>query len=415
MTAPDAELNPTDEPLLSARQWTGIAGIVLAVVGVFSPVLDFGGGTQSFVKVGNTVAAIVLASAIASAWAINIRQPLRLLASGVLTLLVVSADFVSLWFHEVRQPAVKGWFGTYQIDVHASGWILLLFGGALQVVSGWSARRQLKSTWKSLNQPRMINWISRTYGLVAWLFMWMVLFAIGHDAPKVRDLFWQYSDELVVFKCLLLTTSIAFILISFSNQRVLNATRRPLPRTVHFFLWGPMLLVFLFEVATASSLEPSDWMIIAGPVIALLFVLSISFSRHRLTGAVKRPLPRAVIRITWLIVAMFAVLLSVLTEFGEFAVVASPGIVFLALGQAVCSTNLRVRQGVVVCNAFILSVIAMLLIREIPHELPEIAGLAEHEGKIVLILIGLWLILVGVVLRTYRPELPPAGDVLSEA
>ena len=90
-------------------------------------------------------------------------------------------------------------------------------------------------------------------------------------------------------------------------------------------------------------------------------------------------------------------------------------LVFLALGQAVCSTNLRVRQGVVVCNAFILAVIAMLLIREIPHELPEIAGLAEHEGKVVLILIGLWLIFVGVVLRTYKPPLPQAGDVLSEA
>ncbi|MFY9256097.1 MAG: hypothetical protein WAO83_21765 [Fuerstiella sp.] len=414
MTETDSELNPTDGPLLSARQLIGIAGIVLAVVGAFSPVLDFRGAPQSFVTVGNMVAAIVLASGAASAWAINIRKPLRQLASGVLTLLIVSADFVSLWFHEVRQPAVKGWFGTYQTDFHTSGWILLLLGGVLQVASGWNVRRQLKSTLQSLQQPWMITWISHSYGLIAWLFLWMVLFAIGHDAPHVRDMFRQYSNELLIFKCLLLTTSIAFILISFSNQRLLNATRRPWPRTVHFFLWGPMVLVFLFEVATASSLGPSDWMVIAGPVIALLSVLSISFSRHRLTGVVKRPLPRPVIRITWMIVAMFAVLLSVLTEFGEFGVVASPGIAFLALAQAVCSTNPRIRQGVVACNAVILVAVVMLLISEIPHELPKIAGLAEHEGKVVLTLIGLWLVFVSVVLRTYEPTLmSPSPDTVA--
>ena len=94
--------------------------------------------------------------------------------------------------------------------------------------------------------------------------------------------------------------------------------------------------------------------------------------------------------------------------------VASPGIAFLALAQAVCSTNPRIRQGVVACNAVILVAVVMLLISEIPHELPKIAGLAEHEGKVVLTLIGLWLVFVSVVLRTYEPTLmSPSPDTVA--
>ncbi len=61
----------------------------------------------------------------------------------------------------------------------------------------------------------------------------------------------------------------------------------------------------------------------------------------------------------------------------------------------------RVQQGFLICNAFILATVVILLVSEIPHELPEPAGLAEHEGKVMLILIGLWLVLVGMVLRKY--------------
>lgn len=330
-----AESEPkTDRgPLMTVDQWIGVAGIVLTVVAIFSPVLEGSGNRQSLLLASNTVAAIVLGLAVGSAWSLNRRNTQQVFLLGVLGLIVVVVEFASLR-HQAAVSSSKG-FGFFQLNIVNTGWILLLIGYALQLVSSRSALYAHRWNPSTLGTRQAVLWAAMANRLLALVFCLLVIFVYLSDIPSIRDRLRPWADEMLVVRCLLLGSLLAWISIQFANRESLEAANRTSPWSAYRLLWLPVLMFALFLVGT---LQLDDLVVFLGP-----------------------------------------------------------GIVLLVLGNGIVSPRPSLQLVAAVISFLVLGGVALLGFQGIPNELLELGGFTRHEGIVVLLVIGVWSVLMAII------------------
>ncbi len=124
----------------TGRQLLGLAGCLLIVVGVFAPILNYIGVSETFFSQGQRNGSIVLALAAFSLVAVLAKKFRVLLITAGLTLIPVVMDFRKALNFSSDPVMNTGILGPP--PKLAWGWITLFVGVALLIAAAWSKKHQ---------------------------------------------------------------------------------------------------------------------------------------------------------------------------------------------------------------------------------------------------------------------------------
>lgn len=236
----NAPATERDSPsLLDRDEITAIIGAVIIVAGVFCPALTL---TSSFFATCNTVAAIVLGLAGATAWSIALRRPASVMWNGTLTVLIVATFGIAVWHDEVCQP-VRTFFGTIQTEIRPTAWILIGIGAALVTLAGYRARGCDRQHTKLLMPSQLL----KIAGII--LTTPGCLFAIALTNPfgpmsqgSLRQMGRSWDDEFNVVRWLLMTGAVLAVVLIAQVPRLAGQALQFVTGITWFLVDLPFLL-----------------------------------------------------------------------------------------------------------------------------------------------------------------------------
>ncbi len=386
----------------------GLVGAGMIVIGAFCPAIS-AGEARSFFAIGNTVTAMLLGLAGATAWSIAKRQTASVVWNGGLSALIVATFGVAVWNDEIREP-VRSFFGMIQSEIRFTSWILIGIGAALVSLAGYQSRNsdsQSAKPYKLVQLLAIAGMVLATFGC---------LFGIAMTNPfgpmssgSLREVGRSWDDELNVVRWLLITGSVVGVVLSAQVPRLADRTLRFVVG-ITWWLVGNALFNMLSPQVSINLCFAIVWN------LACFGLLLWKTNSQRSWIWWKRG-------VLWLPYLAVGMLLLVMGEFGDLIFAAGPAVVATTTGYLICRSS-KCARGAAFAATLVLGIPATVMaLGDIPNEYLEPCGLSLSEGRVLLLTwVGLlaWVAFLsfpttwtGTPLREGETNLSPAKELKS--
>lgn len=366
----ESTLKRDHEPApLDRQEIMAFVGAAMIVIGVFCPAISVP-GPQSFFAIGNTVAAILLGMAGATAWSIAMRRPASVMWNGLLAVLIVLAFGIAVWSDEVREP-VRTFFGTMQSELRPTSWILIGIGAALVALAGHRARGSSSRSTQPVTPTHSLAIAGMVLATLGCLFGIALTFG-PMSSGSLRKIGRSWEDQLNMVRWLLVAGSIFGVVLSAQVPRLADQTLR-FVTGITWFLVGNAFFILLSTEVVASLYLAVVWNIAC-------FGLLLWKTNPRRSWARRERL------VLWFPYLAVGVLLLVMCEFGDLFLAAGPPVVATTTGYMICRSS-KWADGAIFTAMILLGIPASILaFGDVPNEYLEPCGLSLSEGRVMLLI-----------------------------